>query len=87
MALVIRLRKPAKSIKRRYHYKIVVDEKRTKKDGRFIEQLGHYDPSKSPELLSVNLQKYESWYKKGARPTVTVRTLVKKFKKLSASKK
>ncbi len=81
MALVIRLRKPGKSIKRRYHYKIVVDEKRTKKEGRFIEEVGFWDSSKSPKLLEIKLDRYDYWVKKGAEPTPTVKNLVKKFKK------
>ena len=81
MALVIRLRKPGKSIKRRYHYKIVVDEKRSKKDGRFVAQVGFYDPSVKPKILQLDLAKYDQWVKKGALPTATVKSLAKKFKK------
>lgn len=81
MSLVIRLRKPGKAVKHRYHYKIVVDEKRSKKDGRFLEQLGYWDPSKSPKLLSLDLEKYNLWTKKGAQPSDTVKTLAKRFKK------
>jgi len=81
MALKIRLRKPGKSIKGRYHYKIVVDEARSKKEGKFVEQVGYYDPSKKPELLFFDLEKYEYWIKKGAQPTETVKSLVKRFKK------
>ena len=81
MAVVIRLRKPGKSIKRRYHYKIVVDEKRSKKDGRFLAQVGFYDPSAKPKILKFDLEKYERWIKKGALPSVTVKSLAKKFKK------
>ncbi|MCD6539485.1 MAG: 30S ribosomal protein S16 [Candidatus Omnitrophica bacterium] len=86
MSLVIRLRKPGKSIKRRYHYKVVVDEKRTKKEGRFIEELGFWDPSKNPKLLKINLQRYKFWTEKGAKPTSTVERLVKKVKKMSSEK-
>ncbi len=81
MSLVIRLRKPGKAVKHRYHYKIVVDEKRSKKEGRFLEQLGYWDPSKTPKLLNLNLEKYSLWVKKGAQPSDTVKTLAKKVKK------
>ncbi|MFC1514391.1 30S ribosomal protein S16 [Candidatus Omnitrophota bacterium] len=83
MAVVIRLRKPGKSVKRRYHYKIVVDEKRSKVNGRFIAQLGFYDPSVKPKILKLDLEKYEQWIKKGALPTETVKSLAKKIKKSS----
>ena len=83
MAVVIRLRKPGKSAKKRYHYKIVVDEKRSKIDGRFIAQVGHYDPSQEPEILKIDLAKYELWYKKGARPSDTVKSLVRRFRRSS----
>jgi len=86
MAVVIRLRKPGKAIKRRYHYKIVVVDKQTKKEGRFTEQIGFYDPSKNPKILSIDLDKYDAWVKKGAKPTQTVRSLAKKFKKTVVQK-
>lgn len=81
MSLRIRLRKPGRSIKRRYHYKIVVDEARSKKEGKFVTEVGYYDPSKNPEFLFINLEKYNEWVKKGAKPTDTVASLVKRFKK------
>ncbi len=81
MALKIRLTKPGKSIKRRYHFKIVVDEARSKRDGRFVEQIGYYDPSCQPEMLKMNLNKYQDWLKKGAKPTDTVASLYRRYKK------
>jgi len=81
MALKIRLTKPGKSVKRRYHFKIVVDEARSKRDGRFVEQIGYYDPSYQPEMLKIDLDKYQEWIKKGAKPTETVASLYKRYKK------
>ncbi|MDP2923054.1 MAG: 30S ribosomal protein S16 [Candidatus Omnitrophota bacterium] len=78
--LRIRLRKPGKVAKGRYHFKIVVIEGSKARDSRFIEQLGHYDPSR--KLLKFDdIAKYESWVKKGAQPTETVASLFKKYKK------
>lgn len=77
--LKIRLRKPGKSVKRRYHYKIVVIEAKSPRDSKFSAQVGHYDPSK--DLLKFDIAKYEQWVKKGAKPSDTVRTLFKKYKK------
>ena len=77
--LKIRLRRPGKSIKRRYHYKIVVAEAKSARESKFVAQLGYYDPSR--ELLKIEIAEYETWIKKGAKPTETVATLFKKYQK------
>lgn len=77
--LKIRLRKPGKSVKRRYHYKIVVTEARNARESKFVAQVGHYDPSH--ELLKFDTAKYEEWIKKGAKPTETVATLFKRYRR------
>lgn len=81
--LKIRLRKPGKSVKRRYHYKIVVCEARSPRESKFVEELGYYDPSR--KLLKLDLEKYENWKGKGAQPTQTVAGLYKKSKKKEKS--
>ncbi len=82
--LKIKLRRPGKSIKRRYHYKIVVSEAKSPRESKFNDQIGYYDPSK--KLLEFDIPKYESWVKKGARPTETVATLFKRYKRKEARK-
>lgn len=77
--LSIRLRKPGKSIKRRYHFKIVVSEARKARESDFVEEVGFYDPAR--DLLKIDIEKYESWIKKGAHPTETVEKLFKRYKK------
>ena len=77
--LKIRLRRPGKSVKRRYHYKIVVTEAKNARESKFAAQLGHYDPSR--ELLKLDIAEYEAWIKKGAKPTETVAALFKKCKR------
>ena len=77
--LKIRLRRPGKSVKRRYHYKIVVIESTRARESRFIDEIGHYDPARN--LLKFNTDAYQRWFDKGARPTETVATLFKKYKK------
>ncbi len=77
--LVIRLRKPGKSVKRRYHFKIVVIEKPKAREGKFVEQVGYYDPSR--QLLKFNPERYNYWIKKGARPSETVASLFKRYQK------
>lgn len=83
--LKIRLRRPGKSAKGRYHYKIIVQEARSPRESKFLTQIGYYDPSR--ELLSFDIPKYESWVKKGAKPTETVATLLKRYKKKAAKSK
>jgi small subunit ribosomal protein S16 len=80
--LRMRLRRPGKAAKGRYHFKIVVIDQRRARDSKYIEQLGHYDPSR--QLLKLDTERYESWFKKGAKPTETVASLYKKVKKQKA---
>ncbi len=77
--LKIRLRRPGKSIKGRRHYKIVVMEAKKPRESKFVVQVGYYDPSK--KILKFDVAKCEDWIKKGAKPTETVKTLLKRYKK------
>jgi small subunit ribosomal protein S16 len=77
--LKIRLRKPGKSIKRRYHFKIVVMESSRARDSKFVDSVGYYDPARN--LLKFDVEKYQDWIKKGAKPTETVESLFKRYKK------
>jgi len=77
--LKIRLFKPGKNIKNKTHYKIVVIEEKKARDSRFVVELGHYDPVH--DLFKMDTAKYDEWYKKGARPSQTIASLVKKAKK------
>lgn len=57
-------------------YRLVVADSRSPRDGRFIETVGTYDPSKNPAAVTVNQEKTLDWLKKGAIPSDTVRTLL-----------
>ena len=59
-------------------YRIVVADSRFPRDGRYIEQLGTYDPAPEPARVTVKLKKLESWLSKGARPTDTVAHVLKR---------
>lgn len=59
-------------------YRIVVSEKRSKRDSDNLAILGLYDPQTKPTQLKIDLKEYQSWIKKGAQPTVTVMKLVEK---------
>ncbi len=59
-------------------YRIVVADSRYPRDGRFIEQIGHYNPMTDPAEVVVDAEKATQWIKNGAQPTETVRALLKK---------
>jgi small subunit ribosomal protein S16 len=59
-------------------YRIVVADSRFPRDGRYIEQLGTYDPAPEPARVTVKREKLESWLSKGARPTDTVAHVLKR---------
>jgi small subunit ribosomal protein S16 len=76
--------------KKKPFYRIVVADRRSPRDGRFIEQVGTYDPGKDPAEVRIKEEKAISWLKKGAQPTPTVRQLLIRSgvtKKLAESKK
>jgi small subunit ribosomal protein S16 len=56
-------------------YRIVVADSRSPRDGRFIEEIGYYDPLKKPAVINVNKDKAQDWIKKGAQPSETVKSL------------
>ena len=76
MAVKIRLRRMG--AKKAPFYRIVVADSRYPRDGRFIEELGYYDPTKEPSVLKVDDEKAKSWIANGAQPTDTVKGLLKK---------
>lgn len=76
MAVKIRLRRMG--AKKAPFYRIVVADSRFPRDGRFIEEIGIYDPTKEPSVFEVDAEKAKKWIANGAQPTDTVRTLLKK---------
>ncbi len=61
------------------HYRIVVNEARSKRDGAYTALLGHYAPTQTPKLLQIDMKEYKAWLTKGAQPTDTVAELAKRF--------
>lgn len=59
-------------------YRVVVADSRYPRDGRFIEEIGTYDPTKDPAAINIDVEKAKEWIKKGAQPTDTVKALLKK---------
>ncbi|MFV0414666.1 MAG: 30S ribosomal protein S16 [Oscillospiraceae bacterium] len=76
MAVKIRLRRMG--AKKAPFYRIVVADSRFPRDGRFIEEIGYYDPTKNPSIVEVDAEKAKKWIATGAQPTDTVRALLKK---------
>lgn len=76
MAVKIRLRRMG--TKQTPFYRVVVADSRAARDGRFLESLGTYDPLKDPVALKIDAEKALHWLQKGAQPTETVRTLLRK---------
>ena len=83
MSVSIRLRR--EGAKNRPYYKVVVADSRSPRDGKFIEIIGTYDPKKSGHNSSLNVERAEYWISKGAQPSDTVRSLIKKNKKQTAA--
>ncbi|MDF3006103.1 MAG: 30S ribosomal protein S16 [Candidatus Fimivivens sp.] len=76
MAVKIRLRRMG--AKKAPFYRIVVADSRYPRDGRFIEELGYYDPTKEPSVMQIDAEKAKKWIANGAQPTDTVRAILKK---------
>ena len=72
----IRLRRDG--AKKAPYYTIVVADSRYPADGKFIEKVGTYNPMVDPAEIKIDLEKVESWIKKGAKPTDTTAALIKK---------
>ena len=75
MAVKMRLKRMGK--KKAPFYRIVVADSRSPRDGRFIEEIGTYDPSKDPSVFDVNEESVKKWLATGAKPTETVGKLLK----------
>lgn len=76
MAVKIRLRRMG--AKKAPHYRIVVADSRYPRDGRFIEEIGYYNPMTNPADVKIDSEKAKKWIGNGAQPTDTVKALLKK---------
>ena len=78
---MVRLRLTRRGAKGRPFYRIVAADSRSPRDGRFIEQLGYYNPMTDPGELKVDLERVDYWISVGASPSETVSDLIKKARK------
>ena len=75
---MVKIRLKRIGAKKNPFYRIVVADSRYPRDGRFIEEIGTYNPTVTPSALSVDVERAQAWIKTGAQPTETVRDLLKK---------
>jgi small subunit ribosomal protein S16 len=71
--------------KKKPFYRVVVAHSEAPRDGRFIEQVGYYDPTKDPAVIKLDSEKIDLWLKRGAQPTQIVAQLIKRAEVASAS--
>lgn len=76
MAVHIRLTR--KGRKKQPFYRIIVADSQAPRDGKFLDIVGTYDPMQEPAVVDIDNEKLESWLSKGAKPSVTVQSLIKK---------
>ncbi len=79
MSVSIRLRREGTT--KRPYYKVVVADKRSPRDGKFIEIIGNYDPRKQGDNANIDVSRADYWVSKGAQPSDTVRSLIRKVRK------
>lgn len=76
MAVKIRMRRMG--AKKAPFYRIIVADERSPRDGRFIDEIGYYDPTKEPAVVSLDAEKAKKWVSNGAQPTDAVKGILKK---------
>ncbi|MBQ8545856.1 MAG: 30S ribosomal protein S16 [Clostridia bacterium] len=76
MAVKMRLRRMG--AKKAPFYRVVVADERAPRDGKFIDEIGYYNPLTEPAEIKFNVEKAEKWLNNGAQPTETVKSLLKK---------
>ena len=75
---MVKIRLRRMGAKKAPFYRVVVADSRYPRDGRFIEEIGTYDPRQNPAAVNIDVERAQAWIKAGAQPTDTVRDLLKK---------
>lgn len=75
---MVRIRLTRMGAKKKPFYRVIVADSRSPRDGRFIEQLGYYDPMKDPFDLRLDVERVDYWLGQGAQPSETVNRLIAK---------
>ena len=76
--MAVRIRLKRFGTKKKVHWRVVIADAKMPRDGRFIEEVGFYDPRKNPARIQLKVDRIKSWISKGAQPTETVKSLLKK---------
>ena len=75
---MVKIRLKRMGMKKKPFYRVVVADERATRDGRFVDEIGYYNPVSNPVELKIDVEKAQPWMKNGAQPTDTVRALLKK---------
>ena len=75
---MVKIRLRRMGAKKAPFYRVVVADSRFARDGRFIEEIGYYDPTNEPSVVKIDAEKAKQWLDNGAQPTDTVREILKK---------
>jgi len=75
---LLRIRLTRMGAKKKPFYRVVVMERRQTRDGSFVEVVGHYSPAANPPLIELKMDRVRHWLAKGAQPSDTVSSLLKK---------
>ena len=75
---MVKIRLRRMGAKKAPFYRVVVADSRFARDGRFIEEIGYYDPTTEPSVVKIAAEKAKQWLDNGAQPTDTVREILKK---------
>ena len=75
---MVKIRLKRMGMKKKPFYRVVVADERATRDGRFVDEIGYYNPVSNPVELTIDTEKAQTWMKNGAQPTDTVRALLKK---------
>ena len=71
--------------KKKPFYRIIVTEKRSKRDGRFVESIGYYDPCRNPADVKIDRERVSYWLQRGAQPSETVRNLINRKAEIAST--
>ncbi len=75
---MVKMRLRRMGAKKQPFYRVIVADERSPRNGRFIEEIGYYNPLTEPSVIKIDADKAKEWIKNGAQPTETVKVLLKK---------
>jgi small subunit ribosomal protein S16 len=82
---MVKIRLARHGAKKKPFYRIVVADSHAPRDGRYIDQVGYYDPTKNPAVVELKNEKLDRWLQRGAQPSETVSQLIKRARKVATA--